>query len=80
MNKFATANLTKRANAAADINSLAGDARDVFLFVAVNSGVGFTTLTRHFEINALVVAMSELMNQGLLFVMHSADRYYTIAI
>ena len=80
MNKYAVANLTKRANARADLEGLDGVARNVFVFIAVNAGVGFVSLSRAFEINSLVVAMAELMDAGLLFEMYSADRYYTVAI
>lgn len=80
MNRFLAANLKKRAEVVADAHNLAGVEREVFVFVAVNSSVGFKTLMMVFELSLLLTAMESLMKSGLVFQMHSSDYYYAKAI
>ena len=79
MNKFAAANLTKRANAKADAIGLTGEDRDLFCFVAVNSAVSFRSLMGRFGVE-VAFGMKRLMDAGYLFQQYSADLYYTLAI
>lgn len=77
---FAAINLKKRAIAAADKNGLTGDDREVFIAIATHSGIGFNSLMRLFDVNALAVSMARLMESKLLFQQYSSSFYYTIAI